>query len=185
MFYLRNCLYFCFLNQVETECKCSFWNILDFKGKNLRKCITTEETKCIDEKYHEIFQNKKEHCMCPLECNKMTYSFTTSSTDFPTVAYGKKLLKNSFISKKYPNMTLDELERRLISLNVYYPKLSYSFISEQQQYTITDLISSIGGSLGLLLGASLLSLMEIIDLFVRILMIFFRKNRNGSSPLNF
>lgn len=168
------------MNLAEIECNCSALPLPSYKDFRLEKhdnnrCTTSSQLRCAKRIYTKVFQNKDKHCprsMCPLGCNKMTYSFAASTTNFPTAAYGNKLLKNSFVSKKYPNISLAELEKRLVALNIYYPKLSYSFVSEQQQYTITDLISSIGGSLGLLLGASLLSLMEVVDLFLRIFMIF-------------
>ena len=135
-------------------------------------CKTYEQLKCIFE-LDQIFVKFKDKCSCPFECNSVILYFGTSTADFPASSYGNKLLKETFISEKHPNMTLDELKNRALGLRIYYPILSYAYVSQEPQYTITDLISSIGGSLGLLIGMSMLSIMEVIELVIKSVFICF------------
>ena len=50
------------------------------------------------------------------------------------------------------NLTYDEVKDRLLFLNIYYPKLSYIKISESPKTSIIDLLSNLGGTLGLYVG---------------------------------
>ena len=53
-------------------------------------------------------------------------------------------------------------------VNIYYTDLSYNYIVESPYYSIIDLLSSFGGQIGLMLGMSVLSLVEIIDLIIQL-----------------
>ncbi|XP_064649409.1 uncharacterized protein LOC135501299 isoform X2 [Lineus longissimus] len=53
-----------------------------------------------------------------------------------------------------------------LSMDVYFSELNYELIQQQAAYDIIALLSDIGGSLGLFLGASAISLFELVDLFL-------------------
>ena len=60
----------------------------------------------------------------------------------------------------------DEAERLLdgaLSFNVYYDALEYTLISEKPQTLLVDLVSNIGGLLGIFIGISFLSILEIFE----------------------
>lgn len=73
-------------------------------------------------------------------------------------------------------MTETRLRSHMLSLNFYYENLAYYEITESPQYTWSDIVSSIGGSLGLCLGASLLSIVELLGLTTHFISFLFRKN---------
>lgn len=85
------------------------------------------------------------------------------------------ILENPFLKEKYPNMTKSALASRLISFEVFYTSLEYTMISQSPRYLFIDLVSSLGGTLGVFLGASLLSLMEVIEFFIAACMIMTRR----------
>lgn len=109
---------------------------------------------------------------------------STSTVDFLTESYVNNLLQNSFVTEKYPGIDATTLRKSLVSFDVYYEDLQYTEIVQSPQYTIIDLISSIGGSLGLLLGASLLSLVELVELCVKTLVILCRFSKNDKITVN-
>ena len=57
--------------------------------------------------------------------------------------------------EKYNNSEINSedinkiLERNLVSLNVYYDELSYTIIEELVKTELSDIISNVGGTLGL------------------------------------
>ena len=51
-------------------------------------------------------------------------------------------------------------------LNLYFPELKYIEIDQIHKVTVSNMISNIGGTLGLFLGLSLLSFMEFIEFLV-------------------
>jgi hypothetical protein len=100
-----------------------------------------------DEIYLKLFQDVVENCSqyCPLECDSITYE---------TSLYSNKL----------------DLEN-VISFSIYYESLEYTLIDQKSKMNVFDLISNIGGNLGLFIGISFLSLAEFIELLIEIIYI--------------
>ena len=96
-------------------------------------------------------------------------------THFPTFSnypiYNYAL--NSLMTN--PTLTYDLIKQSVLSLNVYYDQLSYTQISKDAKLEIVDLVSGIGGLLGLFLGMSFLSFAEIIEIIFETLVIIFKR----------
>ena len=60
------------------------------------------------------------------------------------------------------------LNKYLFSIRIYYQDLSYNLITQKPKQKLFDLISMIGGTFGLFIGVSFLSLPEIIILLFEI-----------------
>lgn len=58
---------------------------------------------------------------------------------------------------------LNIVNNNIININLYYDDMLVAIIEQKESFTIYSLISEIGGCLGLFLGASILSICEIID----------------------
>jgi hypothetical protein len=56
-----------------------------------------------------------------------------------------------------------DLKSRLISFNIYYDDLKYVNISHSAKLDAINLMSNIGGILGVCIGISFLSLFEIVE----------------------
>lgn len=56
----------------------------------------------------------------------------------------------------------------MIQISVFYSALGYEQYQEQAKMEVIDLVSNIGGTLGLFLGMSFLSFVEILDVFLQI-----------------
>ncbi|XP_060600472.1 uncharacterized protein LOC132753933 isoform X2 [Ruditapes philippinarum] len=67
------------------------------------------------------------------------------------------------------------LKQNFLQLDIFYRQLSYEYISQHKAYDFFALICDIGGAMGLFIGASMLTIVEIIDLFLIQLPIFKRK----------
>jgi hypothetical protein len=161
--------------------------------------MTQQQTMCAASQYNVVYTDIFKYCgnLCPKECDSTEYSITTSSSDFPSDEYVKRLLNYTFIKRKYTENSSIELKSNLLSFSIYYSDLKYTEISQSPKYTLSDLISGIGGNLGkrillkffyfqqdglisklilfkgLFVGASLMSLLEIIDFFMKIWAIIF------------
>lgn len=99
------------------------------------------------------------------------------------------------MSRKYPTNNVEvsnrinkitsysDASKYYLSFNIYYSDLSYTFIEESPYWDLFLLLSNIGGNLGLFVGMSFLSFVEIFELFfelIEILVIDFinRRQRN-------
>lgn len=105
---------------------------------------------------------------CPLECETISYDI-----DFQLINYrpdGSRFDSNKAaieLRNGILNTTDDVLRTQMLSLYVYYSDLSYTEITQIPKITVTDLISNIGGALSLMLGISVVSLMEPIAILVQ------------------
>ena len=63
----------------------------------------------------------------------------------------------------------------VLSLNIYFEQLSYTEISQNAKTELVDLVSNIGGLLGLFIGTSFLSFVEIIEIFIEVFVILCTK----------
>ena len=69
-------------------------------------------------------------------------------------------------------------KENFLKLDVFYRQLSYEFIQQQKGYDEYALICDIGGSLGLFIGASMLTAVEVIDLILGQTPVFRKKKNN-------
>lgn len=115
---------------------------------------------------------------CPLECDTITYDLYLSSVEYPSLVYGEALMKNPWIKYKYAKdiskLNYDSLKRSMVQISVFYGDISYDHLDESAKTEVIDLVSNIGGTLGLFLGMSFLSFAEIFDILLQLL---FYKNK--------
>ena len=93
---------------------------------------------------------------CPLECDSVTYELSLSSMKF---------------SDGNENIT---------GFNAYYADSTYTTITELAKQEFLDLISNIGGNLGLFIGISFLSFAEIFELLFEIVFILSQKKSSNT-----
>ncbi|XP_046582494.1 acid-sensing ion channel 1-like [Haliotis rubra] len=107
---------------------------------------------------------------CPEACRYTT--FTTQHSSSP--------LTRNYITAytKAKGKTEEYWRRNLAILEMYLSSMTYEHIEKQVGYEILDLFCDIGGALGLLLGASLLTVLEVFDvLCVTVFSAVFEKNK--------
>ena len=142
------------------------------------------------QKFVEFFAYYKESLCgdyCPLECESIKYNVFLSNADYPTRSYASGLMKNPKIQAKYAanlsKLDFDSLKRNLVQIWVGYRDLGYDHYVEIAKMEVIDLISNIGGTLGLFLGMSFLSIAEILDILLQIL--FYNHNMMVNKINNF
>ena len=67
------------------------------------------------------------------------------------------------------NLTMSKLSKELLFLDIFYSDLSYVDIETTPAYNLLKLVCDIGGALGLILGGTLLTVVEFAQLFVQLL----------------
>jgi amiloride-sensitive sodium channel subunit alpha/amiloride-sensitive sodium channel subunit gamma len=175
----QDCYPQCFQSNVEKNCSC--YNTL-FPPVNLKNpCITSADSACVFKVRMDFFAGRfNDECssLCPLECDRVLYSYTISSSTSMSEKYAELYYMNDQIIKsKYPgrNVTFEDIKKGLVNVKIFYEGLYYTEISETESQTVFDLISSIGGTMGLFIGISLLSFIEILEIIIEILILLFTK----------
>ena len=76
---------------------------------------------------------------------------------------------------KFEFKTYENVSKNFYSIYVYYEDLKYTLITQKPLCEIFDLVSNIGGLFGLFLGMGLLSFIEIFEILLEALLIFYGK----------
>lgn len=175
----KDCIHYCIAKEMMV--KCNITGILDRYDKIWNDYWTSENSDCLYRTYkNSVNKNLNEFCAnyCPLECISNTFQIATSISNFPNSYGAFTLIKNKKIIRKFGEnytITQEDLRKTMIGFEVYYDELKYTKISEVEKVKVVDLIANIGGVLGLFIGVSFLSLVEILEL---ILEMFFVLNEN-------
>ncbi len=140
-------------------------------------CVTREQVDCflrVNQKKQVIFDSCSE---CPVECDLVTYDLATSTSGFPGQNYAEILVNNTFLNNLKPELKsgYSDLKESVLSFSVYYSELQYTEINQLEKLSLIDLICDIGGTLGLFIGASLLSFVELLEGFISVAFLFKRK----------
>ena len=64
--------------------------------------------------------------------------------------------------------TIEHLTDNSVSLQIYFSSLQYVEITSKEAYQLMALMSDVGGALGLLLGATLLTVYELLEFAVKL-----------------
>jgi hypothetical protein len=164
----EDCFYLCLQKRIIQNCGCYDLNYLKIDGSS--PCLDKEEHLCTVNQYN-LFKksNVDDSCstLCPLECDSVEYNLLVSSANYPSfssyLVYGKY----------FENMTFEELQKKSIAISIFYSDLSYIYIGESVKTLVIDLFSNIGGTLGLFVGVSMLSLIEIVEILIEVVFIRF------------
>ncbi|XP_076106021.1 degenerin deg-1-like [Mytilus galloprovincialis] len=107
-------------------------------------------------------------CGCKEPCSEIQYKTFRSFTKWPGRSYVgvlEALLKERGIAYQ-------DLRESLLFINIYFTSLQEEITEEELAYTVENFWSDIGGSLGLWVGMSVISLAEILELGILILRLF-------------
>lgn len=163
----------CYLNSLKTEiekkCKCKG---LFMRESTLMYCNLTQYFQCyrpLALSFKLVNENE-----CPLDCHKIDYSHILSYGRF--LANPIRTHPNVTLSRNvdYSKMPSDLSERRnyirenYVQMLFYFGEMSIEKIFQESSYDIYKFLGDVGGQLGLMLGASVLTVAEFVDLFLYI-----------------
>ena len=110
---------------------------------------------------------------------------TITNANYPSPYYAKWLANNSPVKHFYgSDSTFDEIANSVMKVNIFYNKLSYDYYSDTPLLTFVGLLSNFGGYLGLFIGMSVLSMLEVIELLFIFIVEVSKKLKSRSNKLN-
>ena len=156
-------------------CNCSLFQI--FSLFNVTYCNSLEELNCLNGIYFgkilsTDFMKKNCYPYCPSECHTKQYKTYQSTSRFCTEPYVDLVKSRKVFLSKYDNetMSIEAIQGGLAKLNIYYDSLSYTQITESAKINQVSLLASIGGFMGMFLGMSLMTFVEILDVIMRLIL---------------
>ena len=123
-------------------------------------------------KYNNLDEYVHKFCepMCPLECNLTDYHMTVASLQLIGDYYVDLIQEKPNLMKDFVKRSLDARTARdsVASVQIFYESLSYTMSTEIPKMDLVSLFSNIGGTLSLLLGVSVFSVFEIVEVMMEI-----------------
>lgn len=142
----NHCEIECKLKKVENECGCSPLAYSARLGETHKSYCTPMKIKQCFDKLKGPENRWEDECDCPSECNMLEFDVTNSYSDLD----GRRKGFSDF-----------QVENDISYVSLYYSRVAYERIEQQKQLQTADLLSNIAGSMGLFLGMSTVTLLEI------------------------
>ncbi|XP_035211394.1 acid-sensing ion channel 1A-like [Stegodyphus dumicola] len=149
----RKCHSNCFYSNLYSSCSCHWPGEYDIKES--RYCDMTNLTELIC-----MYRAGSIGCYCPLECDKTMYDMKISSVAWPSRAYTESKLRKYRNERK---LKMENLRDTRFKLRVYYDTLQQLIYEQKAKFEDAELLSQIGGQMGLWLGLSLVFLFEWLE----------------------
>ncbi|MCP9265908.1 Degenerin unc-8 [Dirofilaria immitis] len=107
--------------------------------------------------FHHIQQN----CGCVQPCNENVFETAYSAAAWPAKIL---LLESSVQLLSTSQMILKLAPSTIAYIEIYYEQLNFETLREIAGYSIVNLFSDFGGNIGLWIGFSIITMMEIVEL---------------------
>lgn len=119
---------------------------------------------------------KFESCNCPFECDVVRYDILSSMNKF-----SRTFLQDT---GKMHNVTPNEVAENFVVIDIYFSSMIRFDTVEKEGYTWLALLSDVGGAFGLALGATILTVFELIDGVVLIISRFLENKKARKIEIN-
>ncbi|XP_062572375.1 amiloride-sensitive sodium channel subunit gamma-like [Saccostrea cucullata] len=162
-YHRRTCLKSCYQQKLIDYCDCAcsnfivpknVTNICNYDNESIRIC-TMETIKTWD-----TCEEK-----CPSTCQENKYETMVTASAWPSEAYEDylesrmKLTTSEYMSGGQKT----KMDNNLVKLEIFFAEMTYESIESQKAYESQNLISDVGGQLGLWLGLSAITVGEIFE----------------------
>jgi len=144
-----NCLLACYETKLLQKCGNGF---PDNKSASQVECETT-------------FAQEKpiRNCVCPQPCYEITYPIKMALNIWPRKEELTRMMTEfAAVLNLSQASTTGYIQNRFSKVKIYYEELINTDATEEELYGFTSLLSEIGGLMGLLLGCSVISLVELL-----------------------
>ncbi|CAF94231.1 unnamed protein product, partial [Tetraodon nigroviridis] len=101
-------------------------------------------------------KNSADTCPCETPCNLTRYGKELSMVKIPSKGSAR------YLSRKY-DKSEDYIRENFLVLDIFFEALNYETIEQKKAYDVAGLLGDIGGQMGLFIGASILTVLEILD----------------------
>ncbi|XP_021348423.1 acid-sensing ion channel 1-like isoform X2 [Mizuhopecten yessoensis] len=161
------CLKSCYQDTIIARCDCAVPYYMIPAGASVCDVSNHSIANCLDSSIDNMVVCDT---MCPDPCNERKYQPFVSMASWPSDAFSKSLEKRLMRSST-DFMEDDHLEsksKNLAKIEIFFKEMIYEKIEQQKGYESQNLISDIGGQLGLWLGLSAITIGELVEFFAAI-----------------
>ncbi|XP_043105099.1 acid-sensing ion channel 4-A [Puntigrus tetrazona] len=137
--------------EVQRVCKC---RMVHMPGD--ADICTPSNIKCVDKALALLQTSSGDTCSCETPCNLTRYGKELSMVKIPSKGSAR------YLSRKY-DKSEDYIRDNFLVLDIFFEALNYETIEQKKAYDVAGLLGDIGGQMGLFIGASVLTILEILD----------------------
>ncbi|XP_035376513.1 acid-sensing ion channel 1B isoform X2 [Electrophorus electricus] len=119
-------------------------------------CTPEQYKECADPALDFLVERDNNKCVCETPCNTTRYNKELSMVKIPSKASAK------YLAKKF-NKTEQYIADNILVLDIFFEALNYETIEQKKAYELAGLLGDIGGQMGLFIGASILTILELFD----------------------
>ncbi|XP_069086778.1 acid-sensing ion channel 1 isoform X2 [Pleurodeles waltl] len=119
-------------------------------------CTPEQYKECADSALDFLVERDNSYCVCETPCNMTRYGKELSMVKIPSKASAK------YLAKKY-NKSEQYIAENILVLDIFFEALNYETIEQKKAYEVAGLLGDIGGQMGLFIGASILTVLELFD----------------------
>ncbi|XP_066965589.1 degenerin del-1-like [Macrobrachium rosenbergii] len=116
------------------------------------------------------YKTKELSCDCPPTCREELYKPQVTSALF---SYKYRTILHNY--RKKIDTLCNPLRGMMVSLQVYLDSLSYEVFYESPSFTWESLVGTVGGTLGLVIGLSIVTVLEFIEFLLDVVLMVWRK----------
>ena len=106
---------------------------------------------------------------CPLECDSIQYNTRLSSQNYPSRGTYELFKQSSTNGIDVSSYTA--FKKHFFKINVFYETLAYTYVTLSPKTTLVALLSNLGGSMGALLGFTLFTFFEALEILIQVVYI--------------
>lgn len=128
--------------------------------------IQTDIPICLPQQYRDCLNplivdiNSKGLCSkCKVPCQKNTYVPRISYSQYPANHIADHMAKQM-------NTTRQVIRDNFLEVNIYFEDMVIETMEQQPAYSLSNLVGVIGGTLGVFIGASILTISEFLEFFI-------------------
>uniref|UniRef100_A0A3P9A6U2 Acid-sensing ion channel 1 n=1 Tax=Esox lucius TaxID=8010 RepID=A0A3P9A6U2_ESOLU len=125
-------------------------------------CTPEQYKECADPALDFLVERDNDYCVCQTPCNMTRFGKELSFVKIPSKASAK------YLAKKY-NKTEQYIADNILVLDIFFEALNYETIEQTKAYEFAGLLGDIGGQMGLFIGASILTILELFDYLYEVL----------------
>ncbi len=183
---LTNCQESCTAKEVSKTCRHNEPHRNHYLPKRLQMPIAKkpEDLECMLQTYDKMNNIGHKFCHCNLPCREERFPSTVSYSQWPSPASTLSMKGKiaSALDVDESTITHDYMRQNFAKISVFYGDVSYTEIEEIPSFTLDQLISDVGGQMGIWIGASVFSILELFYLGMQALHYAYAKRSIHASP---
>lgn len=143
---------------------------------NSSACLSLEQHDCIRD-VEAKYKARRLDCVskCPQPCLENVFSFTVSSARW-SKAFNERIKKRY---KRKNSLNSAIASENYVRLQIFFEDLSLAKTINEESYKIENLLADIGGQLGLWIGVSVLTVVEVLEFLTTLVTYLWVKRRRG------